>query len=125
VGDGRRGAGVGKSRLVAELLAYIDGLPALATWRQGRRLPYGEGITFWALGEILKAHVGILESDPPQIAALKLDRVPPEGPEREWLRQRLLPLLAIEATSSAEREELFTALGAIPGRSRGGARGNS
>src|SRR4029079_7730298 len=39
----------------------------------------------------------------------KLDRVLPEGSEREWFRQRLLPLLGIEATSSAEREELFTA----------------
>src|SRR5439155_2309198 len=52
---------------------------------------------------------GILESDPPEAARTKLDRVLPEGSEREWFRQRLLPLLGIEATSSAEREELFTA----------------
>ena len=42
--------GVGKSRLVAELFAYIDAKPELIRWRQGRCLPYGEGITFWALG---------------------------------------------------------------------------
>ena len=101
--------GLGKCRLVAELFAYIDGRPELTTWRQGRCLPYGEGITFWALGEILKAHTGILESDPPQVAEEKLDAVLPEGAEREWFRQRLLPLLGIEATSRAEREELFTA----------------
>ena len=101
--------GLGKSRLVAELGDYVDARPDLVTWRQGRCLPYGEGITFWALGEILKAHTGILESDPPEVARAKLDRVLPEGPEREWFRQRLLPLLGIEATSSAEREELFTA----------------
>ena len=71
--------------------------------------PYGEGITFWALGEILKAHAGILESDPPDVAQAKLETVLPEGDEREWFRQRLLPLLGIEATSTAEREELFTA----------------
>ena len=46
--------GLGKSRLVAELFGYIDGRRELTTWRQGRCLPYGEGITFWALGEILK-----------------------------------------------------------------------
>ena len=57
--------GLGKSRLVAELCAYVDARPELVTWRQGRCLPYGEGITFWALGEIVKAHAGILESDPP------------------------------------------------------------
>ena len=84
--------GLGKSRLVAELFAYIDGRPELTTWRQGRCLPYGEGITFWALGEILKAHTGILESDPPGVAREKLDAVLPEGSEREWFKQRLLPL---------------------------------
>jgi class 3 adenylate cyclase/tetratricopeptide (TPR) repeat protein len=101
--------GLGKSRLVAELLGFVDDRPELVTWRQGRCLPYGEGITFWALGEILKAHTGILESDAPAVASEKLEVVLPEGPEREWFRQRLLPLLGIEATSSAEREELFTA----------------
>ena len=101
--------GLGKSRIVAELGAYIDTRPELVTWRQGRCLPYGEGITFWALGEILKAHTGILESDPSAVAQEKLAAVLPEGEEREWFRQRLLPLLGIEASSSAEREELFTA----------------
>jgi class 3 adenylate cyclase/tetratricopeptide (TPR) repeat protein len=101
--------GLGKSRIVAELGDYVDARPDLVTWRQGRCLPYGEGITFWALGEILKAHTGILESDPPEVARAKLERVLPDGSEREWFRQRLLPLLGIEATSSAEREELFTA----------------
>ena len=101
--------GLGKSRIVAELGTYIDTKPELITWRQGRCLPYGEGITFWALGEIVKAHAGILESDPPDIAQRKLEMVLPEGDERPWFRQRLLPLLGIEATSTAEREELFTA----------------
>jgi len=101
--------GLGKSRIVAELGTYVDARPELITWRQGRCLPCGEGITFWALGEIVKAHAGILESDPPDLATTKLEAVLPEGSERAWFRQRLLPLLGIEASSSAEREELFTA----------------
>ena len=101
--------GIGKTSLVRELFAYVDGLPELVTWRQGRCLPYGDGVAFWALREIVKAHAGILESDPPDAARAKLDVVLPEGPERAWFRQRLLPLLGIEASSSAEREELFTA----------------
>ena len=101
--------GLGKSRIVAELGDYVDAKPELITWRQGRCLPYGEGITFWALGEILKGHAGILESDAPNEARTKLDAVLPDGDERAWFRQRLLPLLGLEATSSAEREELFTA----------------
>ena len=102
--------GLGKSRIVAELGVYVDERPDLVTWRQGRCLPYGEGITFWALGEIVKAHAGILESDDPAgVVVAKLDVVLPEGEERAWFRQRLLPLLGIEASSQAEREELFTA----------------
>ena len=103
------GPGLGKSRLVAELATYVDARPEPITWRQGRCLPYGEGITFWALGEIVKAHAGILESDPASVAADKLEAVLPEGIERPWFRQRLLPLLGIEATSTAAQEELFTA----------------
>ena len=101
--------GLGKSRIVAELFGYVDGRPGLVTWRQGRCLPYGEGITFWALGEIVKAHAGILETDPPTWLSRSWTRCCREGEERPWFRQRMLPLLGIEATSTAEREELFTA----------------
>jgi class 3 adenylate cyclase/tetratricopeptide (TPR) repeat protein len=102
--------GVGKSRLVAELFAYIEAKPEFIRWRQGRCLPYGEGITFWALGEIVKAEAGILESDSAEVAGAKLEAaVSPEEPERGWLLQRLGPLVGVEAESSAERLELFTA----------------
>jgi len=102
--------GVGKSRLAAELFAYIDAKQELITWRQGRCLPYGEGITFWALGEIVKGEAGILESDSADVAAAKLETaVSPEEPERQWLLQRLAPLVGVEAASPAERQELFTA----------------
>ena len=101
--------GVGKSRLVAELLTYIDSLPELVTWRQGRCLPYGEGIAFWALGEIVKAHAGIFESDSPDVATGKLEAVLPDSDERPWLRARLLPLLGMDAGEAAAQAELFTA----------------
>jgi class 3 adenylate cyclase len=102
--------GVGKSRLVAELGDYTDDKPELTRWRQGRCLPYGEGITFWALGEIVKAEAGILESDSADVAAAKLEQaVFPDEPERQWLLQRLRPLVGVEAASPAERQELFTA----------------
>jgi class 3 adenylate cyclase/tetratricopeptide (TPR) repeat protein len=102
--------GIGKSRLVVELLDHLDTRSGLVTWRQGRCLPYGEGITFWALGEIVKAQAGILESDTPDQAAAKLDAAVPAGePDREWLRRRLLPLVGVEPSSPASREEAFTA----------------
>ena len=50
--------GIGKSRLLYELSRLVDATPISSTWRQGRCLAYGDGITFWALGEIVKAQAG-------------------------------------------------------------------
>jgi class 3 adenylate cyclase/tetratricopeptide (TPR) repeat protein len=101
--------GVGKSRLCAELFRYVDERPELIRWRQGRCLPYGEGITFWALGEIVKADAGVFESDSPEAAAAKVKQALPPVEERDWLLARLLPLLGIDSRQSASREESFSA----------------
>ncbi len=101
--------GIGKSRIVAELLGYAQGRTPALTWRQGRCLPYGDGVTFWALGEIVKAQAGILETDDPAVASTKIEDAVPAGPDRDWLRRRLLPLVGVDASSGAEREELFAA----------------
>jgi class 3 adenylate cyclase len=102
--------GLGKSRLVAELFAFVDSQPEIVSWRQGRCLPYGEGISFWALGEIVKAQTGILESDSPEQASTKLEAgLPAEEEDREWLKARLGPLIGIDAGVAAAREESFTA----------------
>jgi class 3 adenylate cyclase len=101
--------GVGKSRLCAELFAHLDDRPELVRWRQGRCLPYGEGIAFWALGEIVKAECGILESDSPQVAEAKLERaLPAEDADRAWLKARLSPLVGAPAEPAAQ-EESFAA----------------
>ena len=47
-------AGIGKSRLVWEFLKYIDGLVDTIYWHEGRSLAYGEGVTFWAISEMIK-----------------------------------------------------------------------
>jgi hypothetical protein len=52
----------------------VEADPELVTWRHGRCLPYGEGVALWALGEIVKAQAGILESDPADVAETKLAR---------------------------------------------------
>jgi class 3 adenylate cyclase/tetratricopeptide (TPR) repeat protein len=101
--------GVGKSRLVAEMFSFIDSRPELIRWRQGRSLPYGDAITFWALGEIVKAEAGILETDAPEVAESKIDVVVADThPDAPWLRQRLRPLVGLEAPQ-AGREENFAA----------------
>ena len=55
--------GIGKTRLLAELFHAIERNDRLVTWRQGRSLPYGEGVSFWAVGEMVKAQAGVLETD--------------------------------------------------------------
>jgi class 3 adenylate cyclase len=52
--------GIGKSRLLAEFARRRDDLPTLTTWRQGRCLPFGSNVTFWALSEIVRSSAGIL-----------------------------------------------------------------
>ena len=100
--------GIGKSRLVLEFANRLERRPDLFVWRQGRCLAYGEGVTFWPLSEILKAHAGILDSDEVTTVEAKLEAVLPESDDVPWLRQRLRPLLGLEAPQ-AEREESFAA----------------
>ena len=106
--------GIGKSRLVTELRTALDDRPEFVTWRHGRCPPYGEGITFWALGEIVKSEAGILESDDPAAARRKLAEIAagtfPDEAEATWLAARLAPLVGAETdAASASREESFTA----------------
>src|SRR5438128_172950 len=82
-------------------------------WRQGRCLSYGEGITFWALGQIVKAHAGILESDSSEDASAKLaaavDEVADKS-DRHWLVTRLAPLIgAARGEHDIQQAEAFAA----------------
>ena len=106
--------GVGKSRLVTEFRTTLDDRPEVVAWRHGRCLPYGEGITFWALGEVVKAEAGILESDDRDEAAAKLDETVSalldDPSEREWFLARLGPLVGRGGDAGGvDREEAFTA----------------
>ena len=67
----------------------------------------------------MKAHAGILESDPPELAREKLEAVLPEGEEKPWFRERLLPLLGIEAGSAAGSRRVVHRLAPVP-RADGG-----
>ncbi|HEY4752283.1 MAG TPA: adenylate/guanylate cyclase domain-containing protein, partial [Candidatus Limnocylindrales bacterium] len=56
-------AGIGKSRLGWEFNKYIDGLAETVMWHEGRSPSYGEGVAFWALGEMVRKRAGLKESD--------------------------------------------------------------
>jgi class 3 adenylate cyclase/tetratricopeptide (TPR) repeat protein len=108
--------GIGKSRLVYELMQVVESRPELIRWRQGRSLPYGEGGSFWALSEMVKAEAAILESDSPDQVVKKLHAViqavmPDEG-EAGWVEGHLQTLVGVgeEAELVAERrKEAFAA----------------
>jgi class 3 adenylate cyclase len=109
--------GIGKSRLVNELLRQVvDPDPELIYWRQGRSLPYGEGVTFWALNEMVKSHAGILESDAAEETEQKLRaavaEVISDPVDVDWTTEHLRPLvgLAGEADVGGDRRaEVFAA----------------
>ena len=106
--------GAGKSRLLHEFKAVLDLRPDDMWWKQGRCLPYGEGITFWALGEIVKAQAGILESDSEAAADRKLHHAVAtlidDAALAEWVVSRL-SLLAGGSMDAQQIEqgELFSA----------------
>src|SRR5262245_3624780 len=108
--------GIGKSRLVHELSRRVDDDPELITWRQGRCVAYGDGVSFWALAEMIKGHAGIHEDDSAAAAEEKVrtavEEVVAETAEAEWVVTHLRPLLGLGEggwASSDPRAESFAA----------------
>ncbi len=96
--------GIGKSRLVYELSLIAREDVELITWRQGRCLAYGDGVTLWALGEIVKAQVGILEQDSASDIHEKIRETVDallDEKDAPWVEQHLLALVGL-----AEETEL-------------------
>ena len=108
--------GVGKSRLVQEFSNWVEELEELVTWRQGRCLSYGEGITFWPLGQIVKSQAGILDSDPSErvlarlteSVTLLLEAAGAPTSDTDWLVSRLRPLVGL-SSGETQQDELFGA----------------
>ena len=106
--------GIGKSRLVWELQRALEDSPENWVWRQGRCLPYGDGVAYWALDEIVKAEVQISETDDEVAASEKLrasvrDRLA-DPSEAAWIESHLRPLVGLESAAAGERrDEAFSA----------------
>ena len=105
-------AGVGKSRLGWEFFKYIDGLAGEVLWHAGRCLSYGEGVSYWALSEMVRARLQIGEEDPLDVVAERLtsglERWIPDASDREFIFPRLAQLLGVSTKQSLAREELFS-----------------
>jgi class 3 adenylate cyclase len=110
VGEG----GIGKSRLLWELETYAAGLADNIHWLEGRSPAYGDGVTFWALGEMVRQLAGVAETAD---AATSLTRLRAtlfdyvlDDEDRRWIGPRLEGLLGLAPVPAGDRDELYAAL---------------
>lgn len=107
-------AGIGKTRLSQELLRYIDGIAEIIYYHNGRSPSYGDGLTFWALGEMIRQRAGILEGEDPARARVKLRTKVAEFAANEddqrWIEPRLAALIGLAEMPAGDRAELYSAL---------------
>ena len=107
--------GIGKSRLVHELHTIVESVAQPIAWLRGRSLPYGEGVSFWAFGRIVKAQAGILETDAEDVVETKLASavaaVLADEREADWVRRHLGPVVGIRGSQEGDdrRAERFAA----------------
>lgn len=106
--------GIGKSRIAWELLKYLDGVTEVFKWHQGRSPAYGEGVTFWALAEMVRLRAGIGDDDESPAARIRLRtavaEIVPDPDEQAWLEPKLAGLIGLEEAGQVTRGELFSAI---------------
>ncbi|MGH2597454.1 MAG: ATP-binding protein [Actinomycetota bacterium] len=101
-------AGVGKSRLVAELEAYVEGLPQIVYWRRGRCLAYGN-TSYSAFADAIKAQCEIFEDDAAEVAAKKADTAVRELFGDGSVAPEIRALVGAGEPRGTSREDLFEA----------------
>ena len=101
-------AGVGKSRLVLGVLQVHRRPRRDVLWHAGRCLSYGEGVSYWALSEMVRARLQISEEDPQEVVAERLrtglERWIADAADREFIAPRLGQLLGLPTPTGARRE---------------------
>ena len=101
-------AGVGKSRLVAELERFVEGLPQIVYWRRGRCLAYGN-TSYSALADAIKAQCEIFEDDPADVAAKKAYTAVRELFGDQSVAPQIGALVGSGESRAFSREDLFEA----------------
>ena len=104
--------GIGKSRLGWELEKYLDGLVEDVWFHHGRSPSFGGGLTFWALGEMVRGRCGLAESDDEATTRARVAKTVAEfvdePSEQAWVESSLLTLLGF-GDGSTPAEQLFPA----------------
>jgi class 3 adenylate cyclase/tetratricopeptide (TPR) repeat protein len=106
-------AGIGKSRIGWEFYKYFDGIAETVWWHRGRCLAYGEGVTYWALADMVRMRCRIAEDEDAKIGAEKLratlDEHLVDADERAFVEPRLMQLLGWGGSEQGEKQQLFAA----------------
>jgi len=96
-------AGVGKSRLTHEV---VRSLADRARVLRGRCLPYGEGITFWPVAEVLREATGLDEARSAEDAEARIAAIFPPGQDRVVV-DRLAAILGVGGTAGPIQESYW------------------
>jgi class 3 adenylate cyclase/tetratricopeptide (TPR) repeat protein len=106
-------AGIGKSRLAWEFYKYFDGIADAVYWHRGRCLAYGDGVTYWALADMVRMRCRIAEDEPRESAEAKLHATVEthlsDSEERRFVEPRLARLLGFGDREDSDRQELYAA----------------
>jgi hypothetical protein len=100
------GAGVGKSRLVRE---FATGIGSDTRVLEGRCLPYGDGITYWPLVEIVRASAGIADGDRADVARARIDHLLGDAPGAGRIATVIAQVVGLD-DGQASVNEVFAAV---------------
>jgi class 3 adenylate cyclase/tetratricopeptide (TPR) repeat protein len=97
-------AGVGKSRLANEFLTRLGSGPRIVS---GHCLPYGEGITFWPIVEVLRDAAEVSEADSPEEARSKILELLEPATNTQLIGERLAALLGLSGVTPGIQETFW------------------
>jgi AAA ATPase domain/Adenylate and Guanylate cyclase catalytic domain len=100
-------AGIGKSRLIHEFVHRLDDRARVL---RGRCLPYGEGITFWPLVEVVRQAAGLTDHDTSSEAREKIAALLPRDEDGTLTYRRIAAAVGVDETESDRPEETFWAV---------------
>jgi class 3 adenylate cyclase/tetratricopeptide (TPR) repeat protein len=96
--------GVGKTRLSTEFIAWLEGR---ATVLRGRCLPYGVGITYWPVAEVVREAASIVREDAPNQATAKITALLGAHEEASTIAQRLGAVVGLTETMAPAQETFW------------------
>ncbi|HSP73523.1 MAG TPA: tetratricopeptide repeat protein, partial [Gaiellaceae bacterium] len=90
-----------------------DGIAESVYWHRGRCLSYGEGVTYWALADMVRMRCRIAEDEEPASAHAKLQATLAETlldpEERSFVEPRIAHLLGLAEHQARDKQDLFAA----------------